>query len=84
MHVPQRMCVSCKKRCNKNSLIRISKQNEIPIIDMNKKSTSKAIYVCKDEKCIEILKKSKAIQRLLKVEAKDDFYLQIKNTTIDK
>lgn len=84
MHIPQRMCVSCKKRQNKDEFIRIAKQNNIPIIDMNKTSYSRAIYVCRDEKCIEILKKSKAIQRFLKVEENDEFYNKLKDTIIDK
>ena len=79
MHVPQRMCVSCRKRDYKYNLIRIGKINKKPIIDLNKYHDGRAIYVCKDEKCIDLLKKSNAIQRFLNIETLDTFYDELKN-----
>ena len=40
MKIPQRMCVSCRKKCNKTDLIRISKKDDMPVVDNDKKQTS--------------------------------------------
>lgn len=74
MNKPIRMCVSCRKRAEKDNFIRISSQNNIAAIDQNKTNASRAIYVCKEEKCINILKKSNAIQRTLKTQVENNFY----------
>ena len=78
MHIPTRMCVVCKKRLDKNSLVRISCLDGEPKIDQNKVLSHRAIYVCYDEKCLAILQKSKAIERLLKVEINENFYKNLK------
>lgn len=70
----ERMCVSCKKRLPKEELIRISSDKQNAIIDQSKKQTSRAIYICKNEKCINILKKSNAIKRILDVQVNESFY----------
>ena len=79
-----RMCVSCKKRALKRELIRIAKKDTIPIIDQNKKCNGRAIYVCKNEICIDKLKKNNAISRFLRVQATDDFYKSLKNYNGDE
>ncbi|MGN1221823.1 MAG: YlxR family protein [Christensenellales bacterium] len=70
----QRMCVVCKVRKQKTELVRVSCLNGEAVVDQQKKQTGRAIYVCMDEHCIAILKKSNAIKRLLKVTANDEFY----------
>ena len=77
MSAPQRMCVSCRARHNRNELIRICKCNAAPVIDNDKEQLSRAIYVCKDKNCIEKLKKNKAIQRVLNVEPDEQFYNEL-------
>ena len=79
MYKPQRMCVSCKTRRQKDDLIRLSLSNNQVVIDDSKINSSRAIYVCKDEKCISNLKKNKAISRYFKVDADDSFYQNLKN-----
>ena len=78
MQKPQRMCVSCKRRFGKDELIRISKSGDSAVVDQNKNQNSRGIYVCKNIKCIDILKKSKSIERILKVSPDDDFFEKIK------
>ena len=78
-----RMCVSCKKRKPKNELIRISKNNGIAVVDDDKRQNSRAIYICKEKKCFDILKKSNATKRLLNAESNEDLFNEI-NKTIDK
>lgn len=78
MKKPQRMCVSCKKRFEKSELIRISKLNDRPVVDNEKKQTSRGIYVCNDKKCIELLKKNKAIERYLNASLDEVFHQELK------
>ena len=79
-----RMCVCCRKKTSKSELIRIGKKDKIPVIDQNKMQNGRAIYVCKNENCIEKLKKNNAISRFLKVQASDEFYKSLKNYNGDK
>lgn len=74
MHTPTRTCVSCRKKCEKCGLIRITCVDDNPVIDQNKTNPHRAIYVCKDDKCISLLQKNKAIERFLKVKANNEFY----------
>ena len=79
MHIPQRMCVSCRKKADKKEFLRICKSKNTPVVDFEKKNFSRGLYVCKDINCIEKLQKSKAIQRTLKVEVDDKFYKELIN-----
>ena len=78
MHIPTRTCASCRKKCEKCGLIRISFADKGPVIDQHKRNPHRAIYVCKDEKCISLLFKNNAIERFLKVKAKNEFYDELK------
>jgi predicted RNA-binding protein YlxR (DUF448 family) len=73
-----RMCVSCRARKPKTELIRITANQNGAVIDQKKQCAGRAIYVCKNEHCIEVLKKSNAIKRLLQTNAEEEFYNQIK------
>ena len=84
MKIPQRMCVSCRKKCNKTDLIRISKKDDMPVIDNDKKQTSRGIYVCCSTSCVEKLKKNNAIQRFLKVEQSSQLYDELKSIIEEK
>ena len=79
MNKPVRMCVSCKSRKEKQDLIRLSLSNMQVVVDNQKENSSRAIYVCKDEKCIENLAKNKAIFRYLKTNVESSFYENLKN-----
>lgn len=68
------MCVSCRKRAEKDNFFRISSKDNTAVLDQNKFEKSRAIYVCKDEKCVNILKKNNAIQRTLKAQVDNNFY----------
>lgn len=50
---PIRMCTVCRKRQEKECLFRIiCDNNNNAIYDKNHKLNSRAIYICKDRKCI--------------------------------
>lgn len=80
MYIPKRMCVSCRERHDKKDLIRLSlsSQNEI-VVDNDKQNKSRAIYVCKNEKCISKLEKLKVLEKNYKSNIDKDFYNQLIN-----
>ena len=84
MHIPQRMCASCRRKGDKKDFLRICKKADVACMDLNKKNHSRGMYVCKSADCIEKLKKNKAIQRVLKVEADESFYEELKSILTDK
>ncbi len=78
MTEPFRMCVSCRKRDAQKNLLRISCDKNTIVLN-SKVKDSRSIYVCKEKKCIEILKKSNAIKRLLGVDVDDSVYMDLLN-----
>jgi uncharacterized protein len=56
-HLPERTCVICRKKMEKEALIRfIVLDNEI-VFDLQKKIASRGFYVCNNNLCIEKLDK---------------------------
>lgn len=51
---PIRMCTVCRKRQDKENYFRIVRDsNNNAVYDKNQKVNSRAIYICKEKKCIE-------------------------------
>lgn len=73
--IPQRSCVVCRTKKDKNELIRLvrNKNNEINI-DENGKLEGKGAYICDSIDCFEKNKKIKALERALGVEIPDEIY----------
>lgn len=65
---PQRMCVSCRERRDKNDLIRVTLAEDGSLIyDPTGKLPGRGAYLCKNEKCISIELKAHRISKGLKV-----------------
>lgn len=63
-----RMCIACRKRDQKNNLIRIVlDENSNAIIDYGHKYNSRGIYLCNDLQCINKLNKMKDITKVIKL-----------------
>jgi len=73
--IPQRSCVVCRTKKDKNELIRIVKNqtNEI-IIDESGKKPGKGAYICDSIECLEKGIKNKALKRALETEIPDEIY----------
>jgi len=66
-HVPQRMCVSCRKVMEKNALLRFVKTHKGEILlDRAQVLAGRGAYVCSNPSCFEIALKRGALQRALK------------------
>lgn len=77
--IPQRSCVVCRSKKDKNELIRIvrNQANEI-IIDESGKKTGKGAYICDSVQCLEKEIKSKALKRALEVEIPEEIYKSLR------
>ena len=52
--MPTRSCVVCRKKNEKNNLLRIvSEDDKKAILDTKQKINKRAIYFCNDKKCYE-------------------------------
>ncbi len=57
--IPQRSCVICRVKADKDKLIRIAKSPDgKAVVDVHKKLQGRGIYICPDSDCIEKAKKS--------------------------
>ncbi len=75
--IPMRTCVVTKEKCPKNELLRIVKfENEISV-DITGKKNGKGCYIKKTRETVEKAKKSKAIDRALDAEIKEEIYEEI-------
>ena len=73
--IPQRSCVVCRIKKDKNELIRIVKNqtNEINIDESGKKP-GKGAYICDSIECLEKGIKTKALSRALEIEIPNEIY----------
>lgn len=77
--IPQRTCVVTQEKCDKKDLIRVVKTplNEVAI-DLSGKINGRGAYLKKDLEVIEKARKSKALERHLEIEIKDEVYDKLK------
>lgn len=52
-HVPNRMCVACRKMQPKKELMRIVSSEEGLKIDLKGKAPGRGAYVCKNRECVD-------------------------------
>lgn len=66
-HIPQRMCISCRERSAKRTLIRIVRTPESAVeIDLTGKRNGRGAYLCDDPACWERALRSDALANALK------------------
>lgn len=73
--IPQRTCMGCNIKKNKNELIRIvkNKDNEISI-DLTGKKEGRGIYICHSEECLNKVIKSKRLAKVLEIDISEEIY----------
>ena len=81
--IPQRSCVVCRTKKDKNELIRIvrNQTNEINIDESGKKP-GKGAYICDSMECLEKGIKSKALKRALEVEIPEEVYEKLRERIV--
>ena len=81
----ERTCMGCNEKKNKNDLIRITKNKENKIeIDMEGKKDGTGAYICKNEKCLNKVIKTKRLERILNCEIDNEIYEKLRGAIIDK
>ena len=67
-HIPERMCIACRKMSPQSELIRLVRDNETGevILDTDKKRFGRGAYICKSIDCIKKAEKKRGIERHFK------------------
>ena len=79
-HIPQRSCVVCRAKSDKQDLIRIVKSPENKlVIDIAKKLPGRGVYVCPDKECIDKAKKFDILGKVLQASSEEKFWEELKN-----
>ena len=73
-HIPQRMCVACRKMQPQGELIRFVHTEDGVKIDMNKKLFGRGAYICKNVACVKLAKKKRGIERHFKCAVPNEIY----------
>ena len=82
---PQRTCMGCNEKKDKNQLIRIvkNKENEITI-DKTRKKEGRGAYICDDVKCLEKVMKSKRLEKIFEMQITQEIYESVRGVILDK
>ncbi len=82
---PARTCMGCNETKEKSELFRIVKSKEgIIEIDLTGKKEGRGAYICKNEKCLDKVIKSKRLARVLKQEISQEIYENLRGVMVDK
>lgn len=79
--IPQRSCVICREKKDKNKLIRIvkNKQNEVEI-DKTGKKEGRGAYICDSIECLERAIKIKTLERMLDTSIENKIYEDLRES----
>ena len=72
--IPQRMCVGCREMRDKRDLIRIVRVEDGAAFDGTGKKPGRGAYICKNRECLDKAKKSRGLERALKVKISEEVY----------
>ena len=73
--IPLRKCIGCGEMKDKRELLRVLKtsENEI-VLDTTGKKNGRGAYLCKNEECLKKLRKTKGLERSLKIAIPQEVY----------
>ncbi len=67
-HIPLRMCMGCRKMKPTGKLLRIARDfntDEVKM-DTDKRIFGRGAYICRNEECIKLAMKKKALEKVFK------------------
>ena len=83
--IPQRTCIGCNSKKDKNELIRIVKNKDgIISIDRTGKAQGRGVYICDSIECLEKAIKSKKLERTFETKISEDVYENLRGVIVDK
>ena len=83
--IPQRTCMGCNQKKDKNEFVRIvkNKENEINL-DLTGKSNGRGAYICNDVACLEKVIKSKRLEIIFEMKISEQIYNDLRGVIVDK
>ena len=77
--------MGCNEKKDKHQLIRIvkNKENEIHV-DRTGKMEGRGAYICDNIECLERVKKSKRLERVLDINISDEIYESLRGVILGK
>ena len=82
---PQRTCMACNQKKDKKELLRIVKnKGNIVSVDKTGKQEGRGAYICKNIECLEKVKKSKRLEKVLDAKISQEIYENIRGVIFDK
>lgn len=72
--IPMRKCVGCGEMKPKKELIRILRTEEEFLVDVTGKKNGRGAYLCPCSACLEKARKSKGLERSLKMAIPEEIY----------
>ena len=84
-NLPQRSCIGCNEKKNKNELIRIVRDKEGNItIDKTGRANGRGAYICDTVECLEKTIKSKKLEKTFEMKVSEEIYNNLRGVIIDK
>ncbi len=79
-HIPERTCIVCRKKADKNNFLKLVKNAGGKIsIERETKLEGRGAYICKNEQCILKARKTKALSRAFKTNVSEELYEELEN-----
>ena len=72
--IPVRQCVGCGEMKAKKELLRVLKTEDGVLLDATGKKNGRGAYICANTECLKKARKSKGLERSLKVAIPDEVY----------
>lgn len=72
--IPMRQCVGCGEMKAKKELLRVLKTEDGVLLDAIGKKNGRGAYICANTECLKKARKSKGLERSLKVAIPDEVY----------
>ena len=72
--IPMRQCVGCGEMKAKKELLRVLKTEDGVLLDATGKKNGRGAYICANTECLKKARKSKGLERSLKVAIPEEVY----------
>ena len=83
--LPQRTCLGCNEKKNKNELVRIVKNKDGEInIDKTGKMEGRGAYICNNVNCLQNAIKRKRLNKTFDMNISEEIYEKLRGVIIDK
>lgn len=83
--IPQRTCIGCNLKADKNSFIRIVKNKEGKItVDRTGKASGRGAYICDNIECLEKAIKGKKLEKAFEMKIEENVYDDLRGVMLEK